>query len=129
MLAELGRAVAENGYTFGIGDAYRINTGMQAVPMVWADPPRLAAKTGRAEGTKEYEVILRLIDAPAGRGEQDTEDTLDKLEADLDGIAALLVEHDDIVKIGPLEYDTEEDTLTNRGDVSVKAVMKILTRY
>ncbi|MCD8072298.1 MAG: hypothetical protein LUE10_03830 [Alistipes sp.] len=127
LLSQLARCSSLMGYPFTTGLTYRINTELLSPPEVWAEPPRLISRSGRNEGTKDYSLTLRLIDIP--QGPQDAEQLLNSMEESLFQIMEQLCSHPQVVKTEDVEYTTEENTLTNRGEVSVRAVFTIQTRF
>ncbi|MCC8019032.1 MAG: hypothetical protein LIO85_04580 [Rikenellaceae bacterium] len=125
LLSELEKGAAANGLTYRTGAVHEINHRLGSGPELWVEPPEVISHTGRTEGTRVYRVPLRLVRAASAANGEGT----DGLEHALSGLALHLARHEDIAGMPGIAYTTERNTLTNRGEVSVKAVLTITTRF
>ncbi|MCD8101075.1 MAG: hypothetical protein LUE26_00660 [Alistipes sp.] len=124
LLSELERCAAAQELAFRTGPLHGVNHRLGSGPELWVEPPELIGHTGRTEGTRKYRVPVRLV-----RAAGDDVDLTDSLEESLSGLALRLARHDDVAGMPGMAYTTERNTLTNRGEVSVRALLTITTRF
>ena len=131
LISALRNVAGKLGYSFHTGFDYRINTGIKKFPAMWLLPPKLTQTEGRSEGTKKYEINLKIIHEGGNYDPGKKDRIWAAMEDDVSNLCLELYSSPHIISIKDTELSPQELSLTNRGELSmsVKFVLKMAFRY
>lgn len=119
------QAAIQCGYSFYKGFEYRLQQQAQVMPAVWLTPPEMIKIEGVNSGYITYRTTLTLLTLNNKFDEDQKEKSWDKMERDIITMVKKVQSSDKIHLVEKLKTTPAEFTLTNRGEVSLKAECEV----
>lgn len=120
LLAAIGNAAADTGFSFHSGFTYSMNGSAVKFPAAWLVPPAVTKWEGRKEGYITYSVTVYLMKIVTKVSPGYKEDVWGEMEKKAYDIVMRTGECGDVFNIQNVRITPSEHSISKHGELSVK---------
>jgi hypothetical protein len=125
LITAVEKAAERDGIRFYTGPVYRINSELKELPALWLHPLKTVDRQGCSEGVVTYEAGIDLIGQCHGGSAQEREKAWQEMEERAAAISRAVAMDERVKSVGDVKITPTENSLTNRGEISVHLEMKV----